>query len=127
MLKRLSQFFACLLLVLIPLQNIAAADMSICNSMMQSQASEQKLANMPCHQHMAGMSKIMQNKDNCPHENTCKAICNTLCASISAMSALPSDIQPATFLAASALLSMPHQPYASITQPNLQRPPIFLS
>lgn len=127
MLRRFSRFFACLLLVLIPLQSIAAANIGICNSMMQSQAGEQKSANMPCAKNMAGMSKVAQNQGGCTHKSACKTICATLCASLSAMTALPSDIKPATFLVSAALISMPHQAYASITQPNLQRPPILLS
>ena len=127
MLKRFSHFFACVLLVLTPLQGIAAANMSICNSMMQSHQGEPKQANMPCHE---GMSKSTANPSANPsekHQSPCKASCATLCASLCAMTTLPSNFQPAAFLAPSALVSQSHPSYASITQPNLQRPPIFVS
>jgi hypothetical protein len=131
MLKSFSHFFASVLLVLMPLQGIAAANMSICNSMMQSHHGEPKQANMPCHE---GMSKSTANPSANPpanpsenHQSPCKASCATLCASLCAMTTLPSNFQPAAFLAPSALVSQPHQAYASITQPNLQRPPIFVS
>lgn len=123
MLKRFTHFFACVLLVLTPLQGIAAANMSICNSMMQSHHGEPKQANMPCHE---GMSKSTANPSE-KHQSPCKASCATLCASLCAMTTLPSNFQPAAFLAPSALVSQPHQACASITQPNLQRPPIFVS
>jgi hypothetical protein len=131
MLKRFSHFFACVLLVLIPLQGMAAANMSICNSMMQAQSITPKSANMPCHKHMASMaseakSQITSN-NAMPCKTACKTVCATLCASLGVIAALPSDIKPAPFLASSALISLPNQAYASITQPNLQRPPILLS
>jgi hypothetical protein len=118
MLKRFSHFFACVLLVLIPLQGLAAANMSICNSLMQAEA---KQVNMPCHEGMAKTEKSAE------HQSPCKAACATLCASLCAMTTLPSNIQAASFLTSSTLVSLPNQLYASITQANLQRPPIFLS
>ena len=131
MLKCLSQFFACLLLVLIPLQSIAAANMLVCNSMMQAQSYKQNTLQQvqakPCHMHMAGMSKSIQSPSQKHQSPSCKTTCATLCASLNVMTTLPSAIKPANFLVSSPLMSMPHQAYASITQPNLQRPPIFLA
>jgi hypothetical protein len=118
MLKRFSHFIACVLLVLIPLQGLAAANMSACNSIMQAEA---KQANMPCHE---GMVKAEKSAE---HQSPCKAACATLCASLCVMTTLPSNFKAASFLASTALVSQPHQSYASITQPNLQRPPILLS
>ena len=131
MLKRLSQFFACLLVVLIPLQALATANMLVCNSLMQTQSNDQnKLQQVqvkPCHMHMAGMSKTTGNPSQKHQSPCCKASCATLCASLNVMTTLPSGIKPATFLVSTPLMSMPHQAYASITQPNLQRPPILLA
>lgn len=127
MLKHLSYFFAYLLLVLVPLQGIAAANISICNSVMQSHTSEQQSQAKPCSMHMLGMSKNTQNQDCCSHKSACKAICATLCSGMSAVTILPSDIKSANFLVSTALISLPYQAYASITQPNLQRPPILLA
>jgi hypothetical protein len=126
MLKRFSHFFACVLLVLMPLQGFAAANMSICNSMMQAQSSAPRSAGMPCHKHMAGMAGETKSQQM-PCKTACKTVCATLCASLGAITALPSDIKPAAFLASSALIGLPNQLYASITQPNPQRPPIVLS
>jgi hypothetical protein len=127
MLKRFSHYFACLLLVLIPLQGFAAANMSICNSMMQSHSSEQQLQAKPCHMHMAGMSKTTQNQNNCKHKDTCKTICATLCASLSVMATLPSNIKPASLQDTAKNITLLSQSYASITLPSPQRPPILLS
>ena len=131
MLKHFSQFFACLLLVLIPLQSIAAANMLVCNSMMQAQIYEQNNSQQvqaePCHMHMVGMYKSSEAPLEKHQSPCCKTTCATLCASLNAMTALPSSIKPATFLVSTGLISIPYQAYASITQPNLQRPPILLA
>ena len=70
MLKYFSQFLACLLLVLIPLQGIAAANMLVCNSMMQAQSHEQSVQAEPCHMHMAGMSKSTERPSE-KHQSPC--------------------------------------------------------
>lgn len=127
MLKYFSQFLACLLLVLIPLQSIAAANMLVCNSIMQEQNNSQQLQAEPCHMHMAGMSKSTESPSEKHQSPCCKTTCAALCASLNAMTALPSSIKPATFLVSTGLISIPYQAYASITQPNLQRPPILLA
>ena len=127
MLKYFSQFLACLLLVLIPLQSIAAANMLVCNSIMQEQNNSQQLQAEPCHMHMAGMSKSTESPSERYQSPCCKTTCAALCASLNAMTALPSSIKPATFLVSTGLISIPYQAYASITQPNLQRPPILLA
>jgi hypothetical protein len=122
MLKRFSHFFACLLLVLMPLQGFAAASMFVCNSMMQVEANSIKqMQNMPCHKHMAS---VINTKDSCKHKNTCKTNCATLCASLSGLTALPSDLRPVPLRATSNALDCYTQAYVSITLPNLQRPPI---
>jgi hypothetical protein len=127
MLKRFSHFFACLLLVLMPLQGIAAANMSICNSLMQS-SEQQVMQNMPCHEGMTGNAQQTEkHNDKHGEQNTCKTSCATLCASLNAMTALTSVKPATTFMASSALVHFPQQTYVSITQPNLQRPPISLS
>lgn len=127
MLKRFSHFFASVLLVLIPLQSLAAANMLICNSMMQSHENAPKQASMPCHEGMVKVTEKSTNNQSEKHQSPCKTVCATLCASLNAMTALPSDIKPAALLASSSLISLPNQLYASITQANLQRPPILLS
>lgn len=136
MLKRLTHFFACLLLLLMPLQGITAANMSICNSLMQAQDSSPKLTqsqshmqNMPCHQSIASkhMASMTKSPDSCKHKAACKTSCAALCANLSALNALPSDIKPTSLSATPTVLVAYSQIYVSITQASLQRPPIFFS
>ena len=137
MLKHFSHFFACLLVVLIPLQGFAAANMSICNSLMQAEANyakQQEVQTTPCHEHMAAMTKTsgdlsnnQTNKHSGNHKNACKTSCATLCNSLCAMTALPSNIKPATLQDTSKAMTLLSQSYASITLPSPQRPPILLS
>jgi hypothetical protein len=132
MLHRFSHFFACLLLVLIPLQGFAAANMSVCNSMMQAQSNAPKSANMPCHManmhknsmHMASMTKM---QDSCKHKSNCKATCATLCASLSNMTALNQTAPIMPVLSSSKAIAAYSETYTSYSPPNLQRPPILLS
>jgi hypothetical protein len=127
MLKRFSHFFACLLLVLIPLQGFAAANMSVCNSMMQAQSSQQKSTNMPCHMKSMQMAGMTKAEDNCKHKSTCKTACATLCASLSSMTALNQTAPVVPVLAASQAIVAHNETYTSYSPPNLQRPPILLS
>ena len=131
MLKRFTHYFACLLLVLMPLQGFAAANMSICNSMMQA-AIESKVSAMPCHKHanmqMPDMTKV---SDSCAHKNTgkstCKTACATLCASLSSLTALNQSTPALPVLATTQALVAYNETYTSYLPPNLQRPPILLS
>lgn len=133
MLKRFSHFFACLLVVLIPLQGFAAANMSACNALMQvatNQAKQQEVQTTPCHEHMAGMIKTsgdLSNNHSGKHKSACKTSCATLCTSLCAMTALPSNIKPATLQNTSKTMTLLSQSYTSITLPSPQRPPILLS
>jgi hypothetical protein len=131
MLKRFSHFFAYLLLVLMPLQALAAANMLVCNSIMQAQAAKltkvtmaaDDMANMPCHKHMASKfsgSKLEQNA-----KSTCKTYCASVCANLCALTALNTQFKPSFVKAYSQAIDFNHQVYASITQASLQRPPIF--
>ena len=131
MLKRFTHFIACVLLVLMPLQGLAIANMSVCNSMMQM-AAESKVSVMPCHKHtnmqMAGMSKA---GDSCAHKSTgkstCKTACDTLCASLSGMNAFNQTSSAIPALAASQAIVAHSKTYTSYSPPNLQRPPILLA
>ena len=138
MLTRFSRFFACLLVVLIPLQGFAAANMSACNALMLAavnQTKQQGVRVMPCHEHMAGMTNTsgdlsnnhLDNNHSSKHKSACKTNCATLCNSLCAMTALPSNIKPATLQDTSRAMTLFSQSYASITLPSPQRPPILLS
>jgi hypothetical protein len=132
MLKRFSQFFAYLLLVLMPLQALAAANMLVCNSIMQAQAAKltkvtmasDDMANMPCHKHMASKSSDSTHEQSA--KSSCKTYCATVCANLCALTALNSQFKPSFIKANSQAIDFNHQVYASITQASLQRPPIFL-
>jgi hypothetical protein len=130
MLKRFTHMFAYLLLVLMPLQSIAAANMLVCNSMMQSHtsniASKQEVSAMPCHEHMANMAASTNMTDS-KHKDACKSTCGTLCSTLCAMTALASDLKTAINSNSSHLVSLTEQSYVSVTLPNTQRPPILLS
>lgn len=132
MLKRYRHFFACLLLMLMPLHALATANMLVCNSLMQSQTAE-KLANttfsaMPCHQHMANMSDSSTSyepgKTSDFQQSPCKSSCAGVCANMCALTAMPVHTQSSFCLNVTQMFDFNSQPYASITQPNLQRPPI---
>jgi hypothetical protein len=125
--SRTSQFLAFIMIFFISLQSFSAAQMSVCNSMMQSHISNETFSTMPCHNQMDGMTKDIANKVNQTNKSPNKNICTTLCSGIGAITVFPIDIHPAAFLAISSLIQKGHQTYASITLPSPQRPPIFLS
>lgn len=144
MLNRFSHLFAYLLLVLMPVHALASANMLICNSMMHSQFETQidthltvetqvdieTHANnvMPCHQSMANTNLDQVNTHDKMQrdgqEAPCKANCASICANMCAITAIPATLISSFALNSSQLFSINSQPYASITQPNLQRPPI---
>jgi hypothetical protein len=121
MLKRFPHFFACLLLLSMPLQSIAAANMLICNSLMQAES--QVMQNMPCHKNINKHDSHQSGQQ----QSACKTVCATLCAGLNTIATLPISISAANLQLSTPLLNLPNQVYASITQASLQRPPIFLA
>ncbi|EUJ10773.1 hypothetical protein Meth11DRAFT_1601 [Methylophilaceae bacterium 11] len=132
MLIRFSRLFAYVLLLVMPLQGIAAANMLVCNSTMQIQQMQQTQAQayaMPCHAHMAqsgGHADAAADHGKSP-TTACKTSCNTLCTNLCAIAALPMRNKAAMLPSVTTLIGSAHFSYASITLPSLQRPPIFLS
>lgn len=137
MLTRFLRPFAYLLLLLIPLQGFAAANMLLCNGVMHMQQLSQvpQADAMPCHAHL---KPAIQDKADTAVANThtdhgkthtpsCKSTCNTVCASLCAITVLPTNAKPVMVPNASTLVSAEHFSYVSVTLPSLQRPPIFLS
>lgn len=133
MLKRLSYFAAYVLLVLMPMQALATANMLVCNSMMQStknhfdvdnpqQLMDQSLAAMPCHQYMT-----TKNAQQSKSTSSCQSTCASLCANLRALTAMPVQIQSNFAINVTQTFDFNYQAYASVIQPNLQRPPILLS
>ena len=136
MIKRFSHLFAWLLLVLMPLQAFAAANMLVCNSMMQAQntiiqiatkvIAVDDMANMPCHKTLASEAKhqdLSKEKTTC--KMACKMYCATVCASSCALTAVSNQLKPSFVHPTTEAIDFNHQIYASITQASLQRPPIF--
>jgi hypothetical protein len=129
MFKRFSKFFACVLLVLMPLQGFAAASMRICNGMMPAQvvpSAHQAAHSMPCHEPEKSLSAVSAQLDK-KHAHSCKASCAALCASLCAMTALSSNVAPFVLPLSTQAVSILHQSYTSIALASLQRPPIRLS
>ena len=127
MLRDLSQFFAWLLLVLMPLQGLAAANMFLCNSMVQVQVSEHQSVNKPCHMVSMEMASMTKAQDNCKHQTACKNSCATLCASLGSMTALNQTVPILPVLTASQVVAAYNNSYISYLPTNLQRPPILLT
>jgi hypothetical protein len=125
--SRTSQLLAFVMIFFISLQSFAAAQMSVCNSMMQSHFSNETVSSMPCHEQMEGMTKGFADKEGKTDKTPNKSICTTLCSSLGAITVLSSNIHPTAFLAITSLLSMGYQTYTSVTLPSPQRPPILLS
>ena len=128
MLRRFSFFFAYLFLVLMPLQVIAGANMLVCNSMtqahtlssLQTQTQDQILLTdaMPCHQKID--SVVTEKSSTYPF----KASCASVCANMGSVIALTAPMQLSFALNTNHGFSFNNFSYASIIQPNLQRPPI---
>lgn len=122
MFKRFTPLFAYLLLVLMPLQALATANMLVCNSMMQAHVSSHSVESLPCHQDVKSTTSSHDDQQQTP----AKAHCISVCANACAMTAI-SPKANAPFLAASVqVLDFKSINYRSVTLPNLQRPPIFL-
>ena len=134
MFSRLTNFVCCLLLVLMPLQALATANMLICNSLMQSsdmqieaiqhhsEVAQVSMKAMPCHQHMASKSAHKSQS-----KSSCKSLCANLCSNSCALTGVSGPINPSFNLKSTQVYIFNHQIYASIPQQNLQRPPILLA
>lgn len=102
-----------------PIQGIAAANMLVCNSMVQS---AQVMHNMPCHE----VADSETHHDD-QHQNSSKTTCGVLCANLCAITAMSDATQSISIVTLPVLLIFFAPRYTSITLASLQRPPIFLS
>jgi hypothetical protein len=126
--KSISKSFTYLLLVLIPLQAIAATNMAVCKKMMQATvANEHVSADMPCHKHMGNVMEISPLQEKSNSNTECESYCAAICASLNVISITNSIIKLSDYLVSTSIISKPDQAYASVIQANLLRPPIFLS
>lgn len=137
MLKRYAHFVAYLLLALLPMQALATANMLICNSMMQAhsvklsvvnESVELAISHMPCHNAMqSGASDNSSDKthhQDSHQPSSHKSSCASICANVCALTAMPVNIQSTFAPNFTQTIDLNHQSHASITLPNLQRPPI---
>jgi hypothetical protein len=123
MFKRFSTLFTCLLLVVIPLQGFAAANMAICKHVMQTNALQAMSDVTPCMRNMSSSQENLPNKQS----THCKLSCAALCASFSTYATLPSHLLTIYQPISTVTQPLDNQRYTSITLPNLLRPPIRLS
>jgi len=127
MFKKLAHYFAYLLLVLLPLQSLAAANMLGCNNITQTKM-QQQVHHMPCHEPMnTGISEHQDNKSKSHHSSNCQSSCAALCASFASIAALPSPILDVSLFKSPTKPSFSLPLYLSANLANLQRPPIHFS
>jgi hypothetical protein len=120
MLKRCTHFFVYLLLVLLPMQALAAANMLVCNSMMQLETVQPTESMMSCHEATADDTSERNHHPQSAHKSTCASACASMCA----LTAIPFHTNSSFALNSSQVIDFNHLHYVSITLPNLQRPPI---
>ncbi len=132
MLRRYLHGFAYLLLLLIPLQSIAAANMLVCNSLMQANhnlpvqigtSSSAIVDNMSCHETRADITDYQQPASTAAEKGHCSTLCSSLCS----VTALPQLFNLGLSTNTNTIIIGIDQTYVSITLPAFQRPPIFLS
>lgn len=123
MLRRFSYFIACFLLVLMPIQAFAAANMLVCNSMMKLNTLKTPINATACHEHVsdADDSATPSHAEDSAHQKpSCASACAHLCAlvAITIQTPLTFAFSPVQAFDAN------HQDYTSVTLASLQRPPI---
>ncbi|MFW5432538.1 MAG: hypothetical protein ACKE5M_03415 [Methylophilaceae bacterium] len=117
MMKRFSHVVAYLLLVMMPLQALAAANLMVCNSLMQASEVTQTANVMSCHQ----MNIAEKDYASETQHQLCKARCAAMCAS---MAALTVSIETHFLENLPTAIDTDHHSYTSIAQQRFQRPPI---
>lgn len=122
------QWLVYLLLLLLPLQSLAAASMLICNSFKQlndiihNESPRMATEEMPCHATMDG------KQDTQPvHKKDTKNYCGIMCGSLLAASVTPGAFQLSVHLNKAPHVVSNAETYISVSLPKLQRPPIFLA
>lgn len=109
------------------MQALATANMLVCNSIMQAnivkQSAELTPNVMACHQDMH--SVVSEDSGHINQQLPHKSSCVNMCANMYALIVMP-QIQSIFALSFTQVFDYNHLSYASITLPNLQRPPIAL-
>jgi hypothetical protein len=130
--KRYRNWPIYLLLLLLPMQTIAAANMLVCNSLMQ-QATINVATEMPCHEQVADTHANLQTHDQQSdpfnQHTSQKGIshCGMLCNSLCGFTGLPATTFNLLTTNRAVLIAALEVDYHSVTLPLLQRPPIFLT
>ncbi len=132
MLKRTNRLCAYVLLAVLPLQGIAAANLLVCNSVMQvtttaAIASTATQNVMPCHEPLSNMVNQHTSDNNHSSVPMCKSTCNAICASMNAFASPQMQATQAPRAILQIATQFVQSFYASITLASLQRPPITLS
>jgi hypothetical protein len=121
-----------LLLVVMPLQGIAAANLLICNSVMQASPADLIVAKTsynatPCHAQSDKATDVSTTDSRHSPIPMCKSTCNAICASMSAFVTPQMQTAQAPHAKLQIATQLVQSFYASITLASLQRPPITLS
>lgn len=125
MFERYRLIIAWVLMVFLPLQAFASANMFICQSMMPIQLvahTEPVAASMPCHTHHASQTIQDSYQNQSPCQSECAAICVGMCSLI----AFPVNFNSLTMLKQQQVHETVYISYASVVLPNPHRPPISL-
>jgi hypothetical protein len=120
MIRRYSQIFVYLLLVFLPIQALAHANMLACNRMMQASKMESAEAVMPCHQEALSMQSEHQDQT----KSTNLSSCSSLCASMCALTTMPLSSQLTLSIETTQAIEYQHLSYTSVPLSSLHRPPI---
>jgi hypothetical protein len=124
MLKRYAHLVVYLLMVLLPTQALATANILVCNGMMQSNKVETTQATMPCHQDMSSVEPEHNTDTKQSHQSHCMSVCASLCA----LTAIPLQPQLVFSVSITQPIDFKYLSYVSITPSSLHRPPIsFIS
>lgn len=104
------------------MQALAAANMLVCNSMMQLETVQHTQSMMSCHEATENDTSARNHHPQTTHKSSCASVCASMCA----LTAIPFTTHSTFALNSSQVIEFNHLNYVSITLPNLQRPPITL-
>ncbi len=119
MVKRFSYIAAYILLLLMPLQALAAVSLMTCHYPMQPNQMKQLAKKRPCHAVDREANK--EDKTRQVQHQSCEARCAAMCANTHV---LIMDVQASPSEDISTAIDTYHDDYTSIAQQHLQRPPI---
>jgi hypothetical protein len=120
--KRYIHWPVYVLLLLLPLQSIAAANMLVCNRLQQvNHTMDAAKATMPCH------DSVEDDSSSVPSQQQVNNDCKMICSSLLTASAVPYALTISVITNTVPRLMSSEDTYLSVTLPRFQRPPIFAS